>query len=393
MPLSDSACRNAKPKEKNYKLTDGEGMYLLVKRNGTRCWQMGYRFGGKQKTLSFGVYPEISLSEARDKKTKARQLLKQGFDPMLRKKEEQLIAGLGHENTFKSIALEWHEKKQETWSPKTASKILSVFNRDIFPYIGNYPINDVTPLVLLSVLKKIEDRGALEAVKDTRSYVGFVFRYGIATGRAERDIAADLKGAFKTRKVEHHAHLKQTELPEFFRRLETYTVNPKPKRGIELAYLTFVRTVELRTARLNEFNLKEAIWEIPPERMKMKRTHLVPLSRQAKELIESLMEESEGKEYLFENTRSKRGHMTENAMLDVLGDLGYKGKSTVHGIRSTASTILNESQLFRADAIERQLAHVDGSVRASYNHALYLDERREMMQWWADHLDKLRGRT
>lgn len=393
MPLSDSACRNAKPKEKNYKLTDGEGMYLLVKKNGTRCWQMGYRFGGKQKTLSFGIYPEVSLGESRDKRTKARQLLKQGIDPMLKKKEEQLIAGLGQENTFKAIALEWHEKKQETWTPKTSSKILSVFNRDIFPYIGNYPINDVTPLILLSVLKKIEDRGALEAVKDTRSYVGFVFRYGIATGRAERDVAADLKGAFKTRKVQHHAHLKQKELPEFFRKLEEYTVNPKPKHGIELAYLTFVRTVELRTARLNEFNLKESIWEIPAERMKMKRTHLVPLSRQAKNLIESLMEESEGEEFLFENTQSKRGHMTENAMLDVLGDLGYKGKSTVHGIRSTASTILNESQLFRPDAIERQLAHVDGSVRASYNHALYLDERREMMQWWADHLDKLRGRT
>lgn len=395
MLLSDTACKQAKPRDKDYKMTDGEGMYLLVKKSGKKYWRMNYRFGGKSKTLAIGVYPEISLKMAREKRLEARRLLKDGIDPSKQKQLEKLEREAAGEDSFAAVFSEWHDKKSEEWTVSTAKKVYSIFERDLLPFLGNYPLKDVTPLMLLGALRKIEGRGAYDAANDARSYAGFVFRYGIATGRAERDVAADLKGALKTRRVQHNAYLEEEELGEFLRVLDRDAGEVQSINALKLLILTFVRTSEIRGCRWSEIDFENAVWRIPAERMKMAKDHVVPLSRQALELLQSIRNKADlNFEYVFPNSRSKRKVMSENAMLYCVYRLGFKGKTTVHGFRSSASTILNESGLFRADVIERQLAHVDGNTtRSSYNRAMYLDERREMMQWWADRLDQLRQKT
>jgi len=395
MLLSDTACKQAKPRDKDYKMTDGEGMYLLVKKSGKKYWRMNYRYGGKSKTLAIGIYPEISLKVAREKRLEARRLLKDGVDPSKQKQLEKLEREASGEDTFAAVFAEWHEKKCEEWTVSTSKKVQSVFERDLLPFLGNYPLKDVTPLMLLGALRKIEGRGAYDAASDARSYAGFVFRYGIATGRAERDVAADLKGALKTRRVQHNAYLEEEELGEFLRLLDEDDADVQSINALKLLILTFVRTSEIRGCCWSEIDFENAVWRIPAERMKMAKDHIVPLSRQAVELLRSIRDKADLEfEYVFPNSRSKKKMMSENSMLYCVYRLGYKGKTTVHGFRSSASTILNESGLFRADVIERQLAHVDGNTtRSSYNRAIYLDERREMMQWWADRLDQIRQKT
>lgn len=388
MYLSNQACKQAMPADKPYKLTDGDGMYLLVQPNGTKCWRMDYSYAGRRKTAALGIYPEVSLQKAREKRQKMREHLIAGVDPGLVRREEKILQRVAQDANFQAIALEWYAKREHEWTPRYAKQVLSVLNRDFFPALGPMPIQQITPILLLATLQKIEDRGALDLLTDARSYAGQIFRFAIATGRAERDIAYDLRDAFKRHIPEHHPSLRADELPDFLKALEAYPAG-MGRTALKLVLLTLVRTTELRAAEWAEFDLKKALWVIPAKRMKMRREHLVPLSRQALALLEALRAQTGNQPYLFPNRGRKHRIMHENTMLDVVEGLGYKKRTTVHGIRATGSTILHESGEFRSEVIERQLAHVDkNKVRGAYNHAHYLSERQKLVQWWADFLEK-----
>lgn len=387
MYLSDKACRQAAPAERPYKVTDGEGMYLLIQPNGTKLWRMNYSYGGKSKTAALGVYPAVSLRVARELRRKLREQLASGVDPALARREEKLLRRLAQGTNFEAVALEWYEKRKHEWTPRYAKQVLSVLNRDFFPDLGPIPIKQISHIVLLSTLQKIEKRGALDLLTDARSYAGQIFRFAIATGRAERDIAHDLRDAFKRHIPQNHPSLRADQLPAFLKALDAYPAG-MGKTGLKLVLLTLVRTTELRAAEWREFDFENKQWVIPAKRMKMRREHIVPLSRQAIAILEKLKAETGNQTYLFPNQGWKHPIMSENTMLKVVDELGYKEKTTVHGLRATGSTILHESGEFRSEVIECQLAHVDkNKVRGAYNHALYFKERRKLVQWWADYLD------
>ncbi len=387
MPLTDIVCKNTKPSDKSRKLADGNGLYLEVSPNGGKYWRLKYRFAGKEKRLALGVYPEVSLSEARDKRTQARKLLANGVDPSQEKKEVKRLATLKSENCFKAIAEEWLETQKPSWTARHAYYVYRRLETDIFPVLGNRPISDITAPELLSVLRLIEKRGAIDLAHRALQTCGQIFRYAIVTSRAERDISADLKGALKTKKTVHHAHIQGAELPEFLEKLDAYDGHLQTKFALKLLLLTFVRTTELRAAQWVEFNFDKTEWRIPAERMKMRQLHIVPLSQQAIEVLKDLRKITGHSPFLFPNHANPQKCMSENTILYALYRMGYHSRATGHGFRATASTILNETG-FRADVIERQLAHGErNKVRASYNHAEYLLERRHMMQHWADYLD------
>lgn len=390
MPLTDTSCKNAKLSEKARKISDGGGLYLEVMPTGSKYWRLKYRFDGKEKRLAFGVYPEVSLREARDKRDEARKQIASGVDPSQSKKLAKLTQHINRANSFEALAQEWHENKTLTWTPRHSHYVMQRLKADIFPLLGSRPISDITAPELLAVLKIIEKRGAIEIAHRALQTCGQIFRYAIVTGRAVRDVSSDLRGALKTRKAENYKRLQENELPEFFAKLETYEGDLKTKLAIKLLVLTFVRTGELRGARWDEIDLDKAEWRIPAERMKMRDPHIVPLSQQAIATIKELEPLSRHTDFLFPSHTTIK-HMSENTILYALYRMGYHSRATGHGFRATASTILNEHD-FRSDVIERQLAHAErNKVRASYNHAQYLKERREMMQWWGDYLDGVRA--
>lgn len=388
MALTDIAVRNAKPKDKAYKLGDADGMFLLVNPNGGKYWRLKYRFLGKEKLLALGVYPETSLADAREKRIAARKALADGNDPGEAKKEVKRQLLINAENSFESVGREWLEARQNTWTPRYAEYMLNRLEIDLFPKLGNRPIKDISAPELLSVVRIIEARGALELANRALSYAGQIFMYGIATGRAERNPATDLKGALKTHPKKAYTHLKEEELPEFLQKLEAFNdITPQTKFAIRLLLLTFVRTAELRGAMWSEIDLDKAEWRVSPERMKMRRGHIVPLSKQALVILKELKLLTGKWQYVFPQEHKPLKPMSENAILYALYRMGYKNRTTGHGVRHLASTILNENE-FNPDHIERQLAHVeDNKIRGSYNMAEYLPQRRQMMQWWADYLD------
>jgi integrase len=390
MALTDTSCKTAKGEEKPRKLSDGGGLYLEVMPNGSKYWRMKYRYGGKEKRLAFGVYPEVTLKEAREKRDEARKLIADGIDPSQIKKEKKLKQYLDAEFTFEKIGREWHEHQALGWTERHSAYVLRRLEADIFPAIGSRPINEITPPELLTAIREIEKRGAIDIAHRALQTCGQIFRYAIATGRAERDIAADLRGALKTRKKENYSRLEARELPEFLAKLEEYDGEDLTKLGLKLLLLTFVRSGELRGARWEEVDFDRAEWRIPAERMKMRDPHIVPLSNQALTVFKHLERyRLPGREYIFPNRNNPSTFMSENTLLYALYRMGYHSRTTAHGFRGLASTVLNEHG-FRPDAIERQLAHAErNKVRASYNHAQYLPERREMMQWWADYLEGL----
>ena len=393
MPLTDILTKAAKPKDKAYKLADEKGLFLLVHPNGGKYWQMKYRFGGKEKLLSFGIYPETTLKEARDCRDDARKKIKAGIDPSHEKRLAKLTQAIHSENSFEAVTREWHSKQAEIWTARYCDSVLRNLEKDIFPHIGFRPISQITPPELLAVLRKIETRDALDIAKKMRQTCGQVLRYAIATGRAERDITADLQGALKTRKRQHFKRFEEKELPEFFRRLERYDTDFngdfQTKLGLLLVFLTFVRTSELRGTEWQEIDFDKAEWHIPAERMKMKVKHIVPLSPQALKAFEELRSLNGNRQHVFPNRQNPKKFISENTLLYALYRMGYHGQATVHGFRATASTILNENG-FRQDVIERQLSHGErNKVRAAYNHAQYLPERRQMMQWWGEYLENL----
>lgn len=363
-------------------------MYLHVTPSGGKYWRLAYRLSGKQKIFALGVYPQVSLAEARQMREEAKKLIKQGIDPVLERKQTVRRRSEEQVTTFELIAREWHKTKQSGWTESHAKKIMKSLEADIFPKLGDRPITSITAPDLLSALRVIEKRGALEIAGRVLQRCNAVFRYAVATGRASLNPAAELRGALKTPERRHHAALAHGELPEFLTKLAGYEGDPQTRLGLLLMTHTFVRTGELRAAKWQEFNLDLAEWRIPAERMKMREAHVVPLSRQAVVLLRELQAIGGDSEFVFPSGNGRRDkHISENTLLYALYRMGYHSRATGHGFRATASTILNEMG-FHPDWIERQLAHAErNKVRAAYNRASYLAERRQMMQVWSDYLD------
>lgn len=379
MPLTDLDCRNAKPRDRDYKLADGQGLYLLVRPGGARLWRLKYRHGGRERALSFGPYPEVSLRQARDRRLATRQALAAGRDPGRTPSADRM--------TFEAAARRWHEGRRHTLDPAHEQRVLARFERDVFPEIGQRPVDEIEAAEILTMIRRVEARGALDISRRLRQGCGQVFRYAIANGWARRDPAADLRGALKPKpRVRHMARLAEADLPEFLSRLARYDGERLTALAIRFTLLTWARTSEVRFAVWPEFeglDGADPLWRIPARRMKMHREHLVPLSRQAVAVLRELREMNRG-EYLFPGT-GRRQVMSQNTMIYGLYRLGYHSRATIHGFRGTASTIANESELWHRDAVELQLAHADDDeVRSAYNAALHLATRRRMMQWWGD---------
>lgn len=391
--LTDTSCRNAKPKSKVYKLSDGGGMYLAVSPQGGKWWRLKYRFAGKEKLLALGTYPEIGLADARERRDEARKLLAKGIDPGAARKEAKAAHEAKMVNTFEAVARDWLAKQRPTWSESHARITLRRLEHDIFPALGDRPVADITAPELLAVLRLIEARGAVETAHRLKQACGQIFRYAIAEGKALRDPSADIREALiPTGKDKHHASLKEPKkIGALLRAIANYDGSFVTKCALQLAPLVFVRPGELRRAEWSEIDLDAAEWRIPPEKMKTGARHIVPLSRQAVAVIRELQPLTGSGRYVFPCARPGPRPMSENTVNAALRRLGYsKDEATGHGFRSMASTLLNE-QGWHRDAIERQLAHGERSkVRAAYNHAEHLAERRKMMQAWADYLDRLR---
>lgn len=386
--LSDAKVRNARPRSKRYKFADGEGLFLVVMPSGSKYWRLKYFFAGREKLLALGVYPDIGLAEARERRAEARKLLATGKDPGEAKQEAKQLATLKSENAFEVIAFEWLAIREHEWALSYRGRLRAQIERHILPKLGKKPVAEITAPDVLAMLRIIEGKGVLETARRMMQVTGQIFMYAIATGRAERNPVPDLKGALKSPVVKHHSFLSEAELPDYLKKLEGYDGSPQTKLALRLLLLTFVRTNELRGAQWTEIDWDKAEWRIPAERMKMKELHIVPLSRQAIAVLRELQELAGKRNYVFPNQHNPATFMSENTMLFALYRMGYHSRTTGHGFRSTASTILNERE-FRADVIERQLAHGErNTVRAAYNHAQYLPERRKMMQWWADYLEK-----
>lgn len=390
MLLTNKAVDNAKAQEKIYRKFDGHGLYLEVTPSGSRYWRMKYRFGGKEKRLALGVYPEVTLAEAREKRAAARKLLAAGIDPSVAKSERKYLTAMNAANTFEAVAREWHEHNLEKWTMGYAADILHRLEMDIFPEIGKRPIADISPLLMLDTLRKIEKRGAHEMARRAMQYCGQIFRYAIITGKAERNPTTDLKGGLKPVKHGHFAALEAKEIPEFLRALESNEARlfSQTRLAIRLLMLTFVRTGELIKAEWSEFDLDAGEWAIPAERMKMRRPHLVPLSRQAVVVLRELQKHSGNREYVFASVAKPTQHMSNNTILKAIERLGYKGRMTGHGFRALAMSTIKERLGYRHEVVDRQLAHAQqNKVDAAYDRAQFILERRQMMQEWADYLD------
>lgn len=392
MALTDVQVRTAKPKDKEFKLTDGGGMFLLVKPSGGKLWRLKYRFGGKEKLLALGRYPDISLAEARDRRHEARNKLANGIDPGEVRKAQK-AAQTEQETTFEVVAREWYAKNEAGWSPTHAVMVKTRLEKYVFPEIGGRPIAEIKAPEVLKLVHALEARGVIETAYRTKVICGQVFRYAVATGRADGDPTAALKGAMAKRKVKHHASITNPkEIAPLLRAIEGYQGTFHVKCALRLAPLVFVRPGELQNAEWAEFDLEAAEWNIPAERMKMKQPHLVPLSRQAVEILKELYAVTGNERFLFPG-RTPARPMSNNAINAALRYMGFdKETMTGHGFRAMARTILDEVLQVRPDFIEHQLAHAvkDPNGRA-YNRTAHLAERRKMMQLWADYLDGLKA--
>ena len=389
MPLTNLKVDKAKPKEKQYKLADERGMYLLIHPKGGKWWRLDYRFQGKRKTLSLGTVPDVSLKEARKKRDEARSILEDGADPSYYRASAKTFG----EDSFEAVAREWFEKFRGQWAQSHAVKILSRLEKDLLPWVGSRPIDAIEAPELLRVIRRVEHRGALDTAHRIQQIASRVFRYGVATGRCSRDPTTDLKGALPPNRANHFATITDPkEIGGLLRAIDGYQGSPVTRCALTLAPLVFVRPGELRHAEWTEIHPDRAEWRIPAAKMKMKRDHIVPLADQAIHILEEIKPLTGNGRYVFPSVLTTGRPMSDNTINSALRRLGYsKDEMTGHGFRSMASTVLNENG-WTPDAIERQLAHVEGnSVRAAYNYAEHLEERRRMMQWWADYLNSLKS--
>lgn len=395
MPLTDTALRNAKPSARPLKLTDGGGLYLEVRPTGAKLWRYRYRIAGKENVFAIGEYPSVSLAAAREKRVEARALVKRGIHPSHHRRAELLDTLADNANTFEAVAVEWIAKKKPNCTPYYARQIETFLGTDVFPEIGKLPIRSVTPAHLLKIIQRVERRGAASVAINLRQWCSAIFRYAASTLRADADPAATLIGAIHRPRTVHRKPLSRDDITTFSTSLEAYGGYRTTVIALRLMLLTFVRTKELREAPWSEFDLDRAEWRIAAQRMKMRDPHIVPLSPQSVTLLRELHTHTGGRHYLFPNYRNPDGCMTATTLNRALERMGMNGRDTMgfsaHGFRATASTILNELG-YRPEVIERQLAHQErNKVRASYNQAEYLAERRDMMLQWADLIDQIAG--
>jgi integrase len=391
--MSDIQIKKAKPADRQYTLFDGGGLFLLVTPSGGKLWRMKYRVEGREKLLAFGTYPEITLADARQRREDARRLLANGIDPGVVKKAQKQVQ-TAEKETFEVIAREWHTRFAPTWTPGHADTIKSRLERDLFPWLGSRPVKDIKAPELLAALRRVESRGALESAHRIRTIAGQVFRYAVATGRAERDPSGDLRGALPQPTEKHQSAITDPkQFADLLRAIDGYKGGLIVRCALQLAALWFVRPGELRHAEWSELDFEGAVWNIPAGKMKMKQPHLVPLSRQAIEILTELKEYTGGSRYLFPSGRSFTRAMSENAVLAALRRMGYaKDEMSGHGFRAAARTLLDEVLHVRPELIEAQLAHtVRDPLGRAYNRTTYLPDRRAMMQQWADYLDALKA--
>lgn len=393
MPLSATQVDKAKSQEKDYKIADGNGLYLLVKTSGAKYWRLKYRFAGKERLLAIGVYPDISLKDARLARDEARRQLAQGIDPSAEKQARKLASNQSAANSFEVIAREWLAVKMYDKSESHRDRTRNALEKDLFPYIGSKPIADITPLDLLGTLRRIEKRGAIETAHRAKQTAGQVIRYAIATGRAERDISADLKGALKNPVTKHFPSITEpSEVGRLLLAIDGYAGTNIVKAALQLSPLLFCRPGELRHLEWSEIDFENARVEIPAEKMKMREAHIIPLSKQAQSILEELHPLTGQLKYVFPSPRGNSRPLSENGVRTALRALGYDNDTlTPHGFRAMARTLLDEVLGYRIEWIEQQLAHAvkDANGRA-YNRTKHLPQRTDMMQRWADYLDTLR---
>ena len=392
MTLTEAAIRKAEPKDKRYRMFDGNGLYLEVAPSGGKWWRLKYIYGGKDRRLSLGVYPEINLKAARDLRDTKRVMLARGEDPAEERRAIARMVQTRSDNAFEVVAMEWHAKKKLGWTERHAKVVAHRMSIYLFPDLGRRPINEITPPELLKTIRVIEQRGATYLGSTMTQIAGQIFRYGIATGRCTYDPSPGLRGALMTHIEKHQNAVKPSEFPKLMAAIAGYGIDQKGEEstrlGLQLLALTFVRTSELIEATWDEFDFQRSIWRIDAPRMKMKREHWVPLAPQALNALHRLKEIGRESRYILPG-KNIHAHMSNNTLLYALYRLGYKSRMSGHGFRSVASTILNENG-FKPDVIEKQLAHEDNNeVRAAYNRAEYLSERTEMMLWWGNYLEPM----
>lgn len=389
--------KSAKPKDRPYKLTDARGLFLYVAPSGTKTWRYRFSISGTESTFVLGEYPVLSLESARLKLAEARELVKSGINPgEERRRQKQAVQQLKEaekikeKNSFESVSLEWHKKMVDAnkWKPDHAISILATLKYDVFPIIGKTPVDQITAPSLKQILTTIEDRGALVIATKVLQRMTAVFRYAIQSGYATYNPATDMKGLIKTRKAEHHPMIKPDELPGFLRTLNTADIHTTTKLAMQFVILTAARTSEVREATWAEIDFDKCLWSIPGERMKMKVPHTVPLSKAALAILNRVKILYGEKKYIFPGIRDQGQPLSQNTMLFAMYRMGYHTRATVHGFRGLFSTIANESGI-NPDAIERQLAHGEkDATRAAYNRAEYLEERREIMEWYGDYIER-----
>ena len=391
MALTNIKVKNAKPGDKDFKLFDEKGLFLLIKKSGSKYWRFKYRINKSEKLLALGVYPEVSLKDARDKRDEARKQISDGIDPSITRKFEK--AG-STENTFQAVAEEFLEAYSFKWSPSHKKHIKECYERDVYPWIGSRSVKDLSAVEVLITLRRIVDRGALETAARTKQFIGQAIRYGIATGRAERDVTQDLRGALPSPARGHYNAITDSRvLAQLLRDIDGYKGSFVVRTALQLQPMIFARPGNLVSMLWEEIDFDLAQWVVPGEKMKMKNRHFVPLSTQALAMLQEIYPLTGQKKYVFYNNqgKNKEGHLSRETIGATLRRMGYTGQHTAHGFRTTASTILHE-QGYHSDMIERQLSHMErNAVKAAYNHAQYLPERRKMMQAWADYLDSLKN--
>ncbi len=406
--LTDTAVKNAKPKEKPYKLMDRDGLYLFIKKTkkgAGKYWRFDYRFNKKRKTLSIGKYPIITIVVARERLLEARRLLEQGIDPSIHKQMQRSQMESDYANTFEAIALEWYLKFKDTWSDNHSGRIISYLKKDVFPWIGSHPINDINPAEIISIIERVADRGAVDAARRVKGFIQQVFSYAVIKKKLPFNPAKsiELSMVLPPRVKKHYATITDPiKVGELMRSIDDYNGSFIVRCALKLSPLVMLRPKELRQAEWSEIDFDTATWTIPAQRMKNLKhvkqadlesdQHIIPLAKQAVTILQELYPLTGRWKYLFPSARGKSRCMSENAVRVALRTMGYTNDDiTPHGFRAMASSMLNEMGKWNPDAIERQLSHKDKNViRRSYNHAQHLKERREMLQFWADYLDELK---
>jgi integrase len=394
MPVTDTQIRNTKVRDRDYKVYVGSGLYVLVHKNGSRYWRLKYRYADKEKILALGVYPQVKLADAREHAHEARELLRQGIDPMTHKRETKARNIASTLETFQVVAAEWLSKNGGKWSKSYSDKVGQTLVANVLPRIGKIPVSSVSAPMVLDALRPMEARAAIEQASRALRWIKAIMRYAVVTGRIDRSPLTELLASevLIQRVSKRYPHLDRDQIGDFLRRLVEYPGRTETRIAVNLLLLSAVRTGELRAAKWDEIDVKRGEWRIPAERMKMRSPHIVPLSSQVRALIEELRGLTGYSIYLFPGGRGRFPYMSENTVNKAIAMLGYKGKVVGHGFRATFSTIANESGRFSPDVIERQLAHKEqNEIRAAYHRAEYLAERRKLMQWWADYLDQLKA--